>query len=110
MFLPSPLYLLAITNIADSDDSTSSNVLVAVVICAIGVMVFVEVPVVAMFVRADGVITGVERFRSWLRRDGSTLTAGVALISFHTRCVPAVVYSCSSPKKDTHGPRLVRSG
>ena len=80
MFLPSPLYLLAIKNIADSGDSTSSNVL-AVIICAIGVMIFVEVPLVAMFVRPDGVITGVEHFHSWLRRNGWSLTAGLALIA-----------------------------
>ena len=80
MFLPSPLYLLAIKNIADSGDSTSSNVL-AVVICAIGVMVFVEVPLFAMFVRPDGVITEVERFHSWLRHNGWSLTAVLALVA-----------------------------
>ena len=37
-------------NIADSGDPTSGNAL-AVLICAIGVIVFVEVPLVAMFVR-----------------------------------------------------------
>ena len=40
MFLPSPLYLLAVKDIGDS--GSSSNVL-AVVICAIGVMLFVEI-------------------------------------------------------------------
>jgi Sap-like sulfolipid-1-addressing protein len=80
MFLPSPLYLLAIKEIADSGDSTSSNVL-AVLICAVAVMLFVEIPLVAMFVRPSGVTTGVERFHGWLRRNGWSLAAGLALIA-----------------------------
>ena len=43
MFLPSPLYLLAVKDIADSGDPTSSDAL-GVIVCAVGVMVFVEVP------------------------------------------------------------------
>jgi MYXO-CTERM domain-containing protein len=80
MFLPSPLYLLAVKNIADSSDSTSSNVL-AVLICSIAVMVFVEVPLVAMFVRPGGVTAEVKRFHSWLTRNGWTLTATLSLIA-----------------------------
>ncbi len=44
MFLPSPLYLLAVEEIANSGSSTSSNVL-AVLICAMGVLIFVEITV-----------------------------------------------------------------
>ena len=80
MFLPSPLYLLAVKNIADSGDSTSSNVL-AILICAIGVMVFVEVPLAGLFVRPDGVAARVRRFHGWLTRNGWTLTATLALIA-----------------------------
>ena len=52
MFLPSPLYLLAVKDIGDSGDS--SRALLAVLICAIGVMLFVEMPLVAMFIRPGG--------------------------------------------------------
>jgi hypothetical protein len=79
MFLPSPLYLLAVKDIADSGDSSSSNV-TAVLICAIGVMLFVEIPPVAMFIRPGGVAAGIERFHEWLKRNGWTLAAGLALI------------------------------
>jgi hypothetical protein len=61
MFLPSPLYLLAVKDIADCGDSSSSNV-TAVLICAIGVMLFVEIPLVAVFIRPGGVAAGIERF------------------------------------------------
>jgi uncharacterized membrane protein YidH (DUF202 family) len=72
MFLPSPLYLLAVKDIGDSgsSSSSSSNVL-AVLICAIGVM-FVEIPLVAPFVRPGSVVAGIKRFDSWLKRNGWT--------------------------------------
>ena len=79
MFLPSPLYLLAVKDIADSGDSSSSNV-TAVLICAIGVMLFVEIPLVAMFIRPGGVAAGITRFHEWLKRNGWTLAAGLALL------------------------------
>jgi hypothetical protein len=80
MFLPSPLYLLAIKEISDSGDAKLSNVL-AVLICALAVMLFVEVPLVAMFVRPDGVTAGIQRFHRWLRRNGWSFAAGLALIA-----------------------------
>lgn len=80
MFLPSPLYLLAIKNIADSGDPSSSKLL-AVFICALCVMLFVEVPLVALFVRPGGVTARVTRFHGWLTRNGWTLAAGLALIA-----------------------------
>jgi uncharacterized membrane protein YidH (DUF202 family) len=80
MFLPSPLYLLAVKDIGDSGSSSSSNVL-AVLICALGVMLFVEIPLVAMFVRPGGVVAGIKRFESWLKRNGWSLAAGLALIA-----------------------------
>jgi hypothetical protein len=80
MFLPSPLYLMAVKEIGDSGDSSSSNVL-AVFICALAVMLFVEIPLVAMFVRPAGVTAGIQRFHGWLRRNGWTFAAGLALIA-----------------------------
>jgi Sap, sulfolipid-1-addressing protein len=80
MFLPSPLYLMAVKEIADSGDSSSSNVL-AVLICSVAVMLFVEIPLVALFVRPGGVAAGIERFHGWLRRNGWSFAAGLALIA-----------------------------
>jgi hypothetical protein len=47
----------------------------------VGVMLFVEIPLVAMFVRPGGVTAGIERFHGWLRRKGWSLVAGLALIA-----------------------------
>ena len=80
MFLPSPLYLLTVKEIADSGDSSTSNV-VAVLICAAGVMLFVEIPLLAMFIRPGGVAAEVERFHSWITRNGWSLAGGLALIA-----------------------------
>ena len=80
MFLPSPLYVLALKDIADSHTSTPSDVL-AVLICAIAVMLFVEIPLVALFVRPAGVAAGIERFHGWLRRNGWTVAAVLSLIA-----------------------------
>jgi hypothetical protein len=77
MFLPSPLYLLAVKYIADSGDALSSKAL-AVVICAIGVMLFVEIPLLAMFVTPGGVAVGLQRTDEWLARNGWTLAALLA--------------------------------
>ena len=79
MFLPSPLYLLAVKDISDSGDSTWSNML-AVVICAIAVLLFVEVPLVAMVFVPSGVASGLERVHLWLGRNGWTLAAALGLI------------------------------
>jgi hypothetical protein len=80
MFLPSPLYLLAVKEIADSGDSSSSNAL-AVLICAVAVMLFVEIPLVAMFIRPGGVAAAIVSFHGWLTRNGWSLAAGLALIA-----------------------------
>jgi hypothetical protein len=78
MFLPSPLYLLAVKDISDSGDSTAGQVL-AVLICAIAVMLFVEIPLVAMLIWPTAVATGLERVYGWLSRNGWTLAATLAL-------------------------------
>jgi hypothetical protein len=79
MFLPSPLYLLAIKDIADSGDSSASNVL-AVLLCAAAVLLFVEIPLTALFVRPAGVAAALQRFHGWLKRNGWTLAAVLALL------------------------------
>ncbi len=65
MYLPSPLYLLAIKTIADSGDGTASQFF-AVLICAFCVMLFVEIPLIALFVWPDGIAVGMHRFHDWL--------------------------------------------
>jgi hypothetical protein len=78
MFLPSPLYLLAVKDISDSGDSTAGQVL-AVVICALAVMLFVEIPMLALLVWPTAVASGLERVYGWLSRNGWTLAAVLAL-------------------------------
>lgn len=77
MFLPSPLYLLAVQQIANSGSSTSSNV-VAVLICAVAVLIFVETTVLALLLRPGSVAAGLERTQAWLAHNGWTLGALVA--------------------------------
>lgn len=80
MFLPSPMYLLAVQEIADSGSSSSSDIL-AVLICAMAVLIFVEITVVALFVRPGSVAAGLERTQLWLTRNGWTLGAIVAFVA-----------------------------
>jgi hypothetical protein len=77
MFLPSPMYLLAIEEIADSGSSTSSSIL-AVLICAAAVLIFLEITVIALFVRPGSVAAGLDRTQVWLARSGWTFGAIVA--------------------------------
>jgi hypothetical protein len=77
MFLPSPLYLLAIKTVADSGDSTTSNIL-AVLICAAAVLLLVEIPTVGMFVRPDGIVAAIRRGQDWTKRNGWTIAAVAA--------------------------------
>jgi Sap, sulfolipid-1-addressing protein len=80
MFLPSPLYLLAVKDIADSGGSPAGNV-VAVLLCAIAVLLFVEVPLVAMLARPARAAVGIARFHDWLTRNGWNLAAALALVA-----------------------------
>jgi uncharacterized membrane protein YidH (DUF202 family) len=80
MFLPSPLYLLAISDISNSGSSTSSQV-AAVLICAAGVLIFLEITLIALFLRPGSVATGLERANAWLGRNGWTLGAIVAFVA-----------------------------
>lgn len=80
MFLPSPLYLLAVKEISDSPDSTASQLL-AVIICAIGVLLFVEFSLLALYLRPAAMESGLTRVQRWLSRNGWTLVAVLALIA-----------------------------
>ncbi len=78
MYLPSPLYLLAIKAIADSGDSSASNVL-AVLVCALCVLLFVEVPLVALYVRPAAVTGSLRRVHDWLVGNSWNLASACAL-------------------------------
>lgn len=77
MFLPSPLYLLAVPHIADSGSSTGSDI-AAVLICAAAVLIFVEVTLLALLIRPGNVAAALQRTQEWLARNGWTIGALVA--------------------------------
>jgi Sap, sulfolipid-1-addressing protein len=77
MFVPTPVYLLAVDQIANSGSSASSNAL-AVLICAMAALIFLECIVLALFIRPGSVAAGLGRTHSWLTRNGWTLGAIVA--------------------------------
>jgi hypothetical protein len=78
MYLPSPLYLLAIKAVADSGDASASRVL-AVLVCALCVLLFVEVPLIALYIRPAAVAGGLRRVHDWLIANSWNLAAGLAL-------------------------------
>lgn len=80
MYLPSPMYLAAIKAIADSGDSTSSQI-TAVLICGVCVMLFVEIPAIALLLRPDGLQRRLESARDWMSRNGWRLLALLAAIA-----------------------------
>ena len=43
------------------------------------VLLLVEIPLIALFVRPGGVAAGIQRFQGWLKRNGWTLAAVLAL-------------------------------
>jgi hypothetical protein len=63
---------------SDSGDSSASNV-PAVVICAAAVLLFVEVPLIALLIRPGGVAAGIQRLQGWIERNGWALAALLAL-------------------------------
>ncbi|MGZ4271794.1 MAG: GAP family protein [Solirubrobacteraceae bacterium] len=77
MYLPSPFYLAAIKAIADSGDSDPSK-LGAVLICAAAVMLFVEIPAIALVLGQEGLQAQLQRFNAWLSRNAWTLIAVLA--------------------------------
>ena len=80
MYLPSPMYLAAIKAIADSGDSTSSQI-TAVLICGVCVMLFVEIPAIALLLRPDGLQRRLEAARDWMSRNGWRLLAVLAAVA-----------------------------
>lgn len=77
MYLPSPMYLAAIKAIADSGDATPSKI-TAVLICGVCVMLFVEIPAIALLLRPDGLQRRLETARDWMSRNGWRLLAIIA--------------------------------
>lgn len=77
VYLGSPLYVAAVKAIADSPDSTG-NQLLAVLICGVCVLLFVEIPAFALVVRPDGVKATLERFSVWLSANAWALVAVLA--------------------------------
>lgn len=80
MYLPSPMYLAALKAIADSGDSSASK-LTAVLICAACVMLFVEIPALALLLRPDGLQRRLEAMRDWIAVNGWRLLAVLAGIA-----------------------------
>ena len=78
MYLPSPLYLLALKTIADSDDATAGKV-TAALICAVCVLLFVEVPLVGLLVRPEATSARLRSAHGWLVSHSWTLAALLAL-------------------------------
>ena len=77
MYLGSPLYVAAVKAVADSGDSTASQLL-AVLICALCVLLFVEIPALVLLVRPDGLKATLERFTGWLSANSWALVAVLA--------------------------------
>ena len=77
VYLVSPSSVAAIKAIADSGDSTPSRLL-AVLICAICLLLFVEIPAVVMMVRPDGLKAALERVSHWLATNSWLLVAVLA--------------------------------
>jgi hypothetical protein len=80
LFLPSPFYLLAVKGIADSGSSASSNTL-AVLICALGVLILIESALIALLLRPAEVTDVLRRLDVWIRWNGWTLAAALALVA-----------------------------
>jgi hypothetical protein len=77
VYIASPAYIGAIKAIADSGDSTPSQML-AVFISAVCVLLFVEIPAAFLLVRPDGVKATLERFTEWLSSNSWLLVAVLA--------------------------------
>ncbi len=77
VYLVSPSYVAAIKAIVDSGDSRPSQLL-AVLICAICLLIFVEIPAIVMMVRPDGLKATLERVSHWLATNSWLLVAVLA--------------------------------
>ena len=77
MYLPSPLYLAAIKQIADTGGVTAGNI-AAILICAACVMLFVEVPLVWLLLAPDGLADRLDRLQAAIVRSSWTIGAALA--------------------------------
>ena len=77
MYLPSPLYIAAIKQIADTGGVTAGNV-IAILICAACVMLFVEVPLLMLFLVPDGLEQRLEHLQAAIVRKGRAAGAVLA--------------------------------
>lgn len=77
VYVASPSYIGAIKAIADSGDSTAGQLL-AVLICGVCMLLFVEVPALFLLLRPDGVKATLERFTGWLSTNSWNLVAILA--------------------------------
>jgi hypothetical protein len=73
----SPLYVAAVKAIAYSDSGGASK-FIAVVICAICVLAFIEIPAAVLAVRPDGLKATLQRIEAWLSANSWTLAAVLA--------------------------------
>ena len=73
----SPLYIAAVKAIADSGGSTAGQ-LIAVLICGICVLAFIEIPAVVLAVRPDGLQATLRRVEAWLSANAWTIAAVLA--------------------------------
>ena len=80
MYLPSPLYLAAIKTVADEDGATGGKIL-AVLICAACVLLFVEIPFAALLLTPDTVEARLARVQAGFARHGWTVGALLAVIA-----------------------------
>lgn len=78
MYLPSPLYLFAIKLVADSGDGKGEEIPV-ILLCAACVLLFVEIPALALVLWPEGLAARLEQFRSWMARNGWGLAASLAV-------------------------------
>ena len=76
----SPLYVAAVKAIADSGGGTAGQLL-AVLICAICVLAFIEIPAVVLAVRPDGLKAALQRIEAWLSANSWTLVAVLAAVA-----------------------------
>src|SRR4051794_13743772 len=79
MYLPSPLYLLAVKAIADGGGAVPAQI-VAVAICAVLVLTFVEIPLLGLHLRPADTAATLARAHAWLTRNAWTLAAALAVL------------------------------
>ncbi len=80
MYLPSPWYLAAVKTIADEGGPTGGNIL-AVLVCAACVLLFVEVPLVLLLLSPDTLEDRLNRVQAAISRHAWTVGVLLAVIA-----------------------------